>query len=72
LGIPIIADRIAQMVIKNRLEPLVELYFHANSYGYRPGKSALNAIAQARQRCWREDWVLDRASVASLTPWIMA
>ena len=47
------------MVIKNQLEPLVEPYSHDDSYGYRPGKSALDAIAQARQRCWRDDWVLD-------------
>lgn len=59
LGIPTISDRIAQTVIKNRLEPLVEPHFHNDSYGYRPGKSALDAIAQARQRCWRDDWVLD-------------
>ena len=59
LGIPTISDRIAQMVIKNRLEPLVEPHFHDDSYGYRPGKSALDAVAQARQRCWRDDWVLD-------------
>ena len=59
LGIPTISDRIAQMVIKNRMEPLVEPHFHDDSYGYRPGKSALDAIAQARQRCWRDDWVLD-------------
>ncbi|MGZ5011705.1 MAG: group II intron reverse transcriptase/maturase [Methylobacter sp.] len=59
LGIPTISDRIAQMVIKNRLEPLVEPHFHDDSYGYRPGRSALDAIAQARQRCWRDDWVLD-------------
>ena len=59
LGIPTISDRIAQMVIKNSLEPLVEPHFHDDSYGYRPGKSALDAIAQARRRCWRDDWVLD-------------
>lgn len=59
LGIPTISDRIAQMVVKNRLEPIVEPSFHDDSYGYRPGKSALDAIAQARQRCWRDDWVLD-------------
>lgn len=47
------------MVIKNRLEPVVEPHFHADSYGYRPGKSALDAIGQARRRCWRDDWVLD-------------
>lgn len=59
LGIPTISDRIAQMVIKKRLEPLVEPHFHDDSYGYRPGKSALDAISQARRRCWRDDWVLD-------------
>lgn len=59
LGIPTVADRVAQMVIKNRLEPLVEPHFHDDSYGYRPGKSAHDAVEQARQRCWRDDWVLD-------------
>ncbi|HPJ82107.1 MAG TPA: group II intron reverse transcriptase/maturase [Saccharofermentans sp.] len=59
LGIPTISDRIAQMVVKDYLEPTVDPYFHADSYGYRPGKSALDAVAQARQRCWRDDWVLD-------------
>jgi len=59
LGIPTVSDRIAQMVVKNSLEPLVEPHFHDDSYGYRPGKSALDAIGQARQRCWRDDWVLD-------------
>jgi RNA-directed DNA polymerase len=59
LGIPTVSDRIAQMVIKNRLEPLVEPHFHDDSYGYRPGKSAHDAVEQARQRCWRDDWVLD-------------
>lgn len=59
LGIPTISDRIAQMVVKKRLEPIVEPHFHDDSYGYRPGKSALDAIAQARRRCWRDDWVLD-------------
>ncbi len=59
LGIPTVSDRIAQMVVKKRLEPLVEPHFHNDSYGYRPGKSAIDAIAQARRRCWRDDWVLD-------------
>ncbi len=59
LGIPTISDRIAQMVVKDYLEPSVEPFFHNDSYGYRPGKSALDAIAQTRQRCWRDDWVLD-------------
>jgi group II intron reverse transcriptase/maturase len=47
------------MVVKRYLEPLVEPYFHPDSYGYRPGKSALDAVGAARQRCWRYDWVLD-------------
>src|SRR6185295_1947569 len=59
LGIPTVADRIAQMVVKRHLEPLVEPQFHPDSYGYRPGKSALDAVGMARQRCWRRDWVLD-------------
>jgi RNA-directed DNA polymerase len=59
LGIPTVADRIAQEVVRRRLEPLVEPLFHADSYGYRPGRSAIDAIRAARQRCWRYDWVLD-------------
>ena len=59
LGIPTVADRIAQTVVKMVLEPLVEPIFHGDSYGYRPGKSALDAIEVARKRCWRADWVID-------------
>ena len=59
LGIPTVSDRIAQMVVKLRLEPEVDPHFHPDSYGYRPGKSALEAVGQARQRCWRFDWVVD-------------
>lgn len=59
LGIPTITDRIAQAVAKRHLEPLVEPHFHEDSYGYRPGRSALDAVASARQRCWRDNWVLD-------------
>jgi RNA-directed DNA polymerase len=59
LGIPTVADRVAQMVVKLHLEPVVEPHFHDDSYGYRPGKSALDAVATARQRCWRSDWVID-------------
>jgi len=59
LGVPTVSDRIAQMVAKIYLEPQVDKYFHADSYGYRPGKSAIEAIETARQRCWRFDWVLD-------------
>ena len=59
LGIPTVSDRIAQMVVKQKLEPELEQHFHADSYGYRPGKSAHGALGQARERCWRRDWVLD-------------
>jgi RNA-directed DNA polymerase len=59
LGIPTVADRVAQMVVKMYFEPLVEPHFHPDSYGYRPGKSALDAVATARERCWRQAWVID-------------
>ena len=59
LGIPTVADRVAQEVARRYLEPIVEPVFHVNSYGYRPGKSAIDAVRTARQRCWRYDWVLD-------------
>src|SRR5499426_3078248 len=59
LGIPTVADRIAQEVVRRYLEPILEPVFHPDSYGYRPGKSAIDAVRQARQRCWRYDWVLD-------------
>lgn len=59
LGIPTVGDRVAQMVVKTYLEPKVEPLFHPDSYGYRPGKSALDAVGQCRQRCWRYDWVVD-------------
>ena len=59
LGIPTVADRIAQMVVKQRIEPELESHFHPNSYGYRPGKSALEAVEEARQRCWKRPWALD-------------
>jgi RNA-directed DNA polymerase len=59
LGIPTISDRIAQMVVKRHLEPILEPVFHRDSYGYRPGKSAHDALVKARQRCWAHDRVLD-------------
>jgi RNA-directed DNA polymerase len=59
LGIPTIADRVAQTVAKMVLEPIVEPVFHADSYGYRPGRSALDAVGVARKRCWGRDWVID-------------
>jgi group II intron reverse transcriptase/maturase len=59
LGVPTVADRIAQTVVKQALEPELEKHFHPDSYGYRPGKSAHPAIGQARKRCWRSDWGVD-------------
>lgn len=59
LGIPTVEDRIAQMVAKLYFEPNVEKIFYEDSYGYRPNKSAIQAIAVTRQRCWRKDWVLE-------------
>ena len=59
LGIPTVSDRIAQAVVKGYLEPELEKHFHPDSYGYRPRKSALDAVGVARERCWRYAWVLD-------------
>jgi len=59
LGIPTVADRVAQTVVKMVLEPQVEPLFHPDSYGYRPGRSALDAVGAARERCWTFDWVVD-------------
>ncbi|MGV9386727.1 group II intron reverse transcriptase/maturase [Nonomuraea sp. NPDC003707] len=59
LGIPTVADRIAQTVVAARLETAVEPMFHPDSYGYRPGRSALDAVAACRERCWSNDWVID-------------
>jgi RNA-directed DNA polymerase len=59
LGIPTVGDRVAQTVVKIYLEPLVEPTFHPDSYGYRPRKSAHDAVETARQRCWRYNWVID-------------
>lgn len=59
LGVPTVADRVAQMVVKHIFEPTIEPFFLPDSYGYRPGKSALDAIGVTRQRCWYYDWVLE-------------
>jgi RNA-directed DNA polymerase len=59
LGIPTIADRIAQTVVRGLLEPGLELIFHQDSYGYRPGKSAIAALSRTRERCWKLNWVVD-------------
>lgn len=59
LGIPTVSDRVAQMVVKLHFEPLVEPYFHTDSYGYRPNKSAHQALEVTRTRCWRYNWLLE-------------
>lgn len=59
LGVPTVADRIAQTVVARRLEAKVEPIFHPDSYGYRPRRSALDAVGACRRRCWRYDWVID-------------
>lgn len=59
LGVPTVADRIAQTVVKMSFEPKVELSFHKDSYGYRPKKSALDAVKVTRERCWKYDWCLE-------------
>ena len=59
LGIPTVSDRVAQMVVKLHFEPLVEPWFHQDSYGYRPNKSAHQALDVTRKRCWRYNWVLE-------------
>ncbi|WP_236981104.1 group II intron reverse transcriptase/maturase [Membranihabitans maritimus] len=59
LCIPTVSDRIAQTVVKIYLESELESIYHEDSYGYRPKKSAADAIAQARRRCWKQDWVID-------------
>lgn len=59
LGIPTIADRIAQTVVRGLLEPTLEPLFHTDSYGYRPNKSPAQAVAKAKERCWRQPYVID-------------
>lgn len=59
LGIPTVEDRVAQMVAKIYFEPKVEEIFYEDSYGYRPNKSAIQAVGVLRERCWRKDWVVD-------------
>ena len=59
LGVPTVADRVAQTAVAMFLEPLVEPRFHPDSYGYRPGKSAHDALEACRARCWKYDWVID-------------
>jgi group II intron reverse transcriptase/maturase len=59
LGVPTVTDRIAQTVAARRLEAKVEPIFHPDSYGYRPNRSALDAVAACRRRCWEYNWVID-------------
>jgi RNA-directed DNA polymerase len=59
LGVPTVSDRVAQMVVKRMIEPDLDAIFLADSYGYRPGKSALDAVGVTRKRCWEYDWVLE-------------
>ncbi len=59
LGIPTVADRIAQTVVAMELEARTESIFHDDSYGYRPARSALQAVDVCRRRCWKKDWVID-------------
>ena len=59
LGIPTVGDRVAQMVVKKVLEPEWDQQFHPSSFGYRPGKSALDAVEQAKANCWKYGWVID-------------
>ncbi|HCC04365.1 MAG TPA: group II intron reverse transcriptase/maturase [Clostridiales bacterium] len=59
LGIPTVEDRVAQMVAKMYFEPNVEKLFYQDSYGYRPNKSAIDAVGVLRERCWKKDWVVD-------------
>jgi RNA-directed DNA polymerase len=59
LGVPNVVDRIAQTAVARLLEEQLEPIFHRDSYGYRPGRSAHDALAVTRRRCWKQDWVLD-------------
>ena len=59
LGVPTVGDRIAQMVVKQLIEPQLDPIFLKDAYGYRPGKSALDAVGVTRERCWKYDWILE-------------
>jgi group II intron reverse transcriptase/maturase len=59
LGVPTVADRVAQMAVKQVIEPDLDAVFLTDSYGYRPRKSALDAVGVTRERCWKYDWVLE-------------
>ena len=59
LTVPTVSDRVAQTAVKLLIEPILEPLFHVDSYGYRPGKSAKQAVAITRQRCWKYDWLVE-------------
>nr|WP_257019402.1 reverse transcriptase domain-containing protein [Streptomyces sp. TLI_235] len=67
LGIPNVSDRVAQTVVARHLMRRVDPIFHPDSYGYRPGRSALDAVGACRERCWRRDWVVESTSGSSST-----
>ncbi len=69
LGITTVGERVAQMVVKRYLEPELERIFHEDSYGYRPNRSARDALARARQRCWRYDWVQQGGVISPTADW---
>lgn len=71
LGVPSVTDRIAETAAKLVLEPELEKHFHPDSYGYRPGKSAIDAIETTRKRCWKNDWVIefDIKALFDTIPW---
>jgi group II intron reverse transcriptase/maturase len=73
LGVPTVGDRIAQTVVARRLGEKVEPIFHSDSYGYRPGRSALHAVETCRRRCWKTDWVidLDIQKFFDSVPWVL-
>jgi RNA-directed DNA polymerase len=73
LGIPTVSDRIAQTVVKLMIEPILDRIFHEDSYGYRPGKSAKQAIAMTRKRCWQYDWIVEfdiKAAFDQIRPYV--
>ena len=74
LGVPAVGDRVAQTVVAGVIEARAEPVFHPDSYGYRPGRSALDAVAACRQRCWENDWVidLDIRKFFDTVPWELA
>ncbi|MFJ9847271.1 group II intron reverse transcriptase/maturase [Kitasatospora sp. NPDC101155] len=71
LGIPAVADRVAQTVVARHLMRRVKPVFHPDSFGYRPGRSALDAVGKCRERCWKRDWVVefDIAKFFDNVPW---